>query len=242
MSLPKIATPNFFVELPFSKKELECRPYKVAEDKILLMAAQSKKMNDIANATRNVMNACVVQDGFDVKNIASVDADYLLMRLRAKSVGEKSTLDFQCTNVVDEKVCDTPFTIEIDWQLIKLVDENKEKRIGDIKLGDKVGIKLKPTAFESTLHFDPDAIEIDQNIGILYYSLDNIYDENAVYTRKDFTKEEFSEWVLSLQPEHYDQMVEFIANLPSLVIETSKKCTKCGFEHKIKLDNPLDFF
>lgn len=242
MSLPKIATANFFVELPFSKKEFECRPYLVKEDKILLMAAQERKLEDIAQATRSVINACVIAEGFDAKNLASVDADYLLMRLRAKSVGEKTSLDYQCTNVVNTVVCAEPFKMEIDWRDVKLVDENKDKRLTDIKITDKVGIKLKPTTFESTLHFDANAGEIDQNIGILFYSLDTIYDETTVYTKKDFTKEEFSEWVLNLSTDIYTKLVEYIENLPSLLIEKKHKCTKCGFEHTLKLDNPLDFF
>ena len=88
--LPKIAFQTFFVKLPLSGKELECRSYLVKEDRILLMAAQSEDVKQVAAATRQVMNACVLEPNFDVINLSNIDADFLLLSLRSKSVGEKS--------------------------------------------------------------------------------------------------------------------------------------------------------
>lgn len=238
--LPKIAFQTFFVKLPLSGKELECRSYLVKEDRILLMAAQSEDVKQVAAATRQIMNACVLEPNFDAINLSNIDADFLLLSLRAKSVGEKVVQNFTCQAAKDEKPCNTPFEITIDLRDAKLDGEVEKTKTIEITKG--VGIKLKPTSFESTLNYNPNDSEIDQDIASIYYSLESVYTDETVFTRKDVTFEEFKTWILDLDRVSFKKILDYVSNMPDLVIEKTHKCVNCGTEHHIKMDSLMDFF
>ena len=50
MALPKIELPTHEFEMPSSGKKIRFRPFLVKEQKILLMALEAGKENDIMNA------------------------------------------------------------------------------------------------------------------------------------------------------------------------------------------------
>jgi len=242
MGLPKIATPNFSVILPYSGKTLNCRPYLVKEDKILLMAAQSGDAMEATQAIKDVVNSCVNDDRFDISKLATVDADYLFMNIRAKSVGEQVEIEITCNNEVDGQACGKTFEVPINIKDLKMVDDSANTRNDIVKINKDIGVKMKPTSFKATLEMNPDDNDVDRNINILYNSIESIYDKEDIYTTKDFTKKEFIEWVGDLQTEAFSKMTDYINNLPVLVIEKEAKCPKCGFQHNLKFEDTMSFF
>lgn len=241
--LPTFSLPTFFLTLPETKKKLECRPYLVKEDKILLMAAQDGSIKEINNATRQVINNCVLNEpGFDAKNVSNNDVDYLFLHLRAKSVGEKVKQEFECMEIKDEKPCGNKFEVEFDLKDVQLI-ESDNKQPNDIKLFDgSIGIKLNPIPFKATLEYDPDGSIIDTNANILYHSLECVYDKDKIYTSKDFDKPTFHDWIMNMDKKSYDKLELWIENQPSLKLSKTHVCEKCGHEHKMEFDNPMDFF
>lgn len=237
--LPKIAIPTFTVTLPISKKKLTCRPYLVKEDKILLMAAQNiSDQSNIARATRDVINACVMENNFDVANYCAIDADFLLMNLRAKSVNDKVELEITC----NENSCGHKFNASVAIADLKLVDSFPDRK-DKIMLSGDVGVKMKPMSFEVMLE---DASKrqnlIDTNIDIIFHSIDCIFDKDKIWTPKEFTKEEFVEWIEGLSGKNMEQMVRYIEQSPKLVLEKEAKCPKCGYNHLLKYEDPISFF
>lgn len=241
MPLPKIALPTFKLELPLSKMKLECRPYLVKEDKILLMAAQDRSPSAVAQATRNVINACVVDPMmFDASDLPSQDADYLLMNIRSKSVGETVQVEVPCkANSPQDNECDNMLSVNLNLKDIILVGELPEAKID---LGEGVGVKMKPTTFRATLDVSGTDNEIDNNIAILYNSIESIYQKDDVYTTKDFTMKEFKEWVGELETGKFVKMVDYVNNLPSLRLEKKTVCSKCNKDHVIRYEDPMLFF
>ena len=162
--LPNIIVPTFKVELPISKKKLECRPYLVKEDKILLMAAQDiENKSAISTATRQVINACVLEDNFDVMNLSAIDADYLFVHVRAKSVGETVDLDITCNKETNGKTCGHTFKVPVSLNDLKIEGEEPENKI---QINKDVGIKMKPTSFSAVLNSVNFTTEIENNINI----------------------------------------------------------------------------
>src|SRR5690606_18520820 len=140
--LPDIVLPKFELTLPITKETLECRPYWVKEDKILLMAAQSGNLKEISSATRQIINNCVLsQENFDCKDYPSIDVDYLFMNLRSKSVGESTELEMTCQQDHNGEVCGQDFTLNVRIDNVKLVDEIGDKRNFKIQLkGTNLGV------------------------------------------------------------------------------------------------------
>lgn len=243
MELPVIAQPTFPATLPLSGKTLTCRPYLVAEDKILLMAAQESTASAIANATRNVINACVLDSGFDCAKEASVDVDWLLMKLRSHSVGEKVDVEITCNNTNEKgESCGHMFEVPIVFSGVDLHPSKEAGAEKKIELSKDAGVVLKPTTFQATIDTSTADNEIDRNISILYNSIKSIYDKESTMKASDVPLKDFAAWCEKLPTNKFNEMVDYIENLPSLFLETKAKCPKCDYEHVLKFEEPMDFF
>ena len=52
MPLPTIETPTYELKVPSSGKKIKYRPFLVKEEKILIIALESKDQNEITNAVK----------------------------------------------------------------------------------------------------------------------------------------------------------------------------------------------
>ena len=77
MQLPKLNTPTYQLKIPSTGQMLQYRPFLVKEEKILLMAQESGKSDDVARATIQIINACLF-DKIDASKIPVFDAEYIL--------------------------------------------------------------------------------------------------------------------------------------------------------------------
>ena len=59
MGLPTIAVPEYTLTIPSSGKEVKYRPFLVKEEKILLLAMESEKTEEIITATKTIIENCV---------------------------------------------------------------------------------------------------------------------------------------------------------------------------------------
>ena len=91
MALPKVETPRYECTLASQDLQVQYRPFLVKEEKVLLMAMESKDNNEILNATKDVLNACTYNK-IDVEKLPMFDIEYLLLQIRSKSVGEVAKL------------------------------------------------------------------------------------------------------------------------------------------------------
>ena len=89
MALPIIETPRYELTLPSQDIKVQYRPFLVKEEKILLMAMESKDNNEIVNATKNILRACTFEK-LDIEKLPMFDIEYILLQVRSKSVGEIS--------------------------------------------------------------------------------------------------------------------------------------------------------
>ena len=59
MALPKVALPTYELEIPSNGKKLKYRPFVVKEEKLLLLALESKDDKQIEDATRILLKNCI---------------------------------------------------------------------------------------------------------------------------------------------------------------------------------------
>ena len=57
MALPKLETPTHELELPSTGEKIKYRPFLVKEQKILMMAQESKVDSEIANSITDLVTA-----------------------------------------------------------------------------------------------------------------------------------------------------------------------------------------
>ena len=86
MPLPTIETPTYELKLPSSNKKVKYRPFLVKEEKILIIALESKNQNEITNAVTDVLKKCILTKGVDVDNLPTFDIEFLFLNIRSKSI------------------------------------------------------------------------------------------------------------------------------------------------------------
>ena len=135
MALPTIETPKYHLTIPSTGAILEYRPFLVKEEKVLLIAQEANTQAAMISATKDIIKACTF-NGVDLYSLTMSDLEYILLQIRAKSVGEKSTIRVKCDQ------CDEYVDVDIDLSTVN-VSSDKEKIDNNIQLTDTVGITLK---------------------------------------------------------------------------------------------------
>lgn len=240
MTMLKIDLPIYELKLPSSGKEIRVRPFIVKEEKLLLMAAESDDADEIIKTTMQVINNCFIDEKVDINKLPFFDVDYLIIALRAKSIGEKIDMSFTCNNVVEDKLCKNVFDIPIDISNASIV---KTEGIQDkIDLGGNLSVKMKyPTYSIMKVINDKDS-DIDKKIKVMANCLDAIVQGDKVLTTKDFTKKEAVDFIENLRQEQFIKLEQYVDNFPYFVINLEHKCDKCGYGHTIQYRDFASFF
>ena len=96
MPLPTIETPTYELKVPSSGKKIKYRPFLVKEEKILIIALESKDQNEITNAVKDVLKKCILTRGVKVDDFPTFDIEYIFLNIRAKSIGEDIKITVTC--------------------------------------------------------------------------------------------------------------------------------------------------
>ena len=80
MALPKLGYPTYELELPSTGKPIKYRPFLVKEEKVLLLALDSKDEKQVINAVKDLIKNCVTTR-IKVDTLPSFDLEYLFFVL-----------------------------------------------------------------------------------------------------------------------------------------------------------------
>ncbi len=181
MALPKINTPTYELVVPSTGEEIRYRPFLVKEEKILLMAMESGDNKEIIRAIQDIVKECTY-DKLKLSTMPMFDIEYLFLNIRAKSVGEITTLRLKCPD--DEKT-----TVKVDVNLTEIEVQTDKNHTNKIELTDEMGIMMKYPTIDS---FAGDMSEINASnmLEVISGCIDSIYDKGGeeVFEAKDQTK------------------------------------------------------
>src|SRR4051812_42181551 len=97
MKLPKLDVPVYDLTLTSNNQKVRYRPFRVREEKLLLMALEANNEDDTRKAIRQIINNCVI-DEVDVDELPLFDIEYFFLQLRARSKGEVIAPKYKCRN------------------------------------------------------------------------------------------------------------------------------------------------
>ena len=112
--LNNASLPSYTMKLPVSEITVKFRPFIVREEKLLLIALQSKNINQINDSMRDIIRACT-NNIIDTQKICTADSEYAFLQIRSKSVGEEVKPQITC------QLCGKQSSIKIK------LDENSDK-------------------------------------------------------------------------------------------------------------------
>ena len=236
MALPKLTTPTFELEVPSTDEKIKYRPFLVKEEKILLMAMESKDNAQIINAVKDIVLSCTFEK-VDVSTMPMFDMEYIFLNIRAKSVGEVSKLKLLCPD--DKK---TYADVELDLTEVKVqVDDNHTNKI---ELTDDMGMIMTYPTIDSFLESGIETINANNMLDVIGSCVLQIYENNGekVYQAKDQTKKELTEFIESMNSGQFKKLQSFFDTMPKLKHTIKVKNPKTKKTNDVTLTGLNDFF
>ena len=236
MALPKLTTPTYELEIPSTDEKIKYRPFLVKEEKILMMAMESKSSADITQAVKDIVMECTFSK-VKIDDMPMFDVEYIFLNIRSKSVGEVSKLKLLCPD--DGK---TYADVEVNLSEVKVQvgDDHTNK----IDLGNSMGMIMKYPTIDSFKESGIRDINPSNMLEVISTCILQIYEEDGkkVYDTKDQTKKEVTDWIEQLNSKQFKDVQNFFETMPKLKHEITIKNPKTKKESKIMLNGLNDFF
>ena len=219
MALPKSALPTYELVVPSTSKKIKYRPFVVKEEKLLLLALDTKDDKQIESAIKTLLKNCI-QSRIKVEELTLFDLELIFLNIRAVSVGEQVELQVVCKDDNETKVS---HTLDLnDVEVVYPKDHNKK-----IELSDDMGLIMKYPGYNqfvsgSIIGQSPSADTITE---IIAECVDQIYDKEDVYDSSTTTKKEFVEFVENLTTQQFQKIQKFFETVPRV-------------EHRFVVKNP----
>ena len=237
MALPIIETPRYELTLPSSDVQVQFRPFIVKEEKVLLIAMESKDNNEIINATKDILKACTFE-ALDIDTLPMFDIEYLLLQIRGKSVGEVAKFKVICP---DDKQTPTDVELDLSTVNVQVDDDHTNKVVIDEKR--ELGLVLNyPSLGITKAGFDVNKENVETMFKVVANCIDHIYEGEKTYPAKDSTQKELITFLEGLSQEAFLKIKKFFDTMPQLRHEVEVTNPKTGIVSKVTFKGLQDFF
>lgn len=236
MALPRLnESPQYELVIPSSGETVKYRPFLVKEQKVLLIAYESKDQRQIIDAIMNCIASCLQED-IDVSKLSTFDADYIFTKIRSKSVGEKINVTAKCGE------CDHKSDAEINLENIQLQGDMKPSVI---QLTDNIHLKMKYPSYREFINNDKimtEELRTESVFEMLASCIDSVMTEEENIQLKDEPKEEIERFINSLTGEQFATVRTFVESMPKIILDFEFTCEACNKVNQHRLEGLQDFF
>ena len=232
MSLPSLNTPTYNLTIPSTKQRIKYRPFVVKEEKVLLMALESENDQEIADALKSIINACVTTKDFEFDKLATFDIEYIFLNIRGKSVGEIIDLLLTCP---DDNETEVKVSINIDDIKVKFDKGHSNK----VQISDDLWVEMKYPGLES---FTNPQDNIDDTFKFVASSIDKIYNEEDVWDSSTTTVNELVGFLENMSSKQFSDIQKFFESMPSLKHEVKFTNPNTKVESKYVIEGLSNFF
>ena len=237
MSLPKINTPEYRLNVPSTDEEITYRPFLVKEEKLLLIASETEDEDATYRAIRKIIESCCLTGDINLDKMPLFDMEYIFLNIRAKSVGEVAKLKVTCPD--DEK---TQVDVEVDLTKINVVmDESHDARI---QLTDNIGVlmsypSMATVGMAQQLKKGETTTALFETIANCLYQ---IWEGEEVHDAMDYTMKDKLAFIDSLNHDQFEKIQNFFETMPTLKHEIEVTNPKTKKKSKMTLSGMNDFF
>lgn len=231
MSLPKLETPTYELKLPSTGESVLYRPFLVREHKILLTVQDTEDARELSRIIKELVDVCTFKK-LNIENLAHFDVEYVFMKIRSKSIGEKVDVVVTCG-------CGNKYDASFNIEDLKV--EKPENHKNKIMVTESVGIELGYPDIEVALKIFS-AKNNAEVVDLVIENVKGIFDKDNYWEAKDQSKEELTEFVNSLTKEQFDEIENFFVTAPKIVQIIESDCNKCGTHNTSRLEGLQNFF
>ena len=236
MALPKLTTPTYELEIPSTDEKISYRPFLVKEEKILLMAMESGKNEDIVNAVKQIVSECTFNK-LKIGTMPMFDVEYIFLNIRSKSIGEVSKLKILCP---DDKKTYADIEVNLEEVQVQVDDDHTNK----IELTNDMGIIMTYPTIDSFKDTGIQQVNASNMIDIISSCILQIYENNGekVYEAKDQTQKELTDFIEQMNTEQFKKVQKFFDTMPKLKHKVKVKNPKTKKNSEVELVGLNDFF
>ena len=217
MALPKLKTPTYELELPSTGEKIKYRPFLVKEQKNLMLASESEDETEIQNALANIISECTFGK-IDPYVVPLFDIEFMFLRIRGKSVGEKIELNVLCP---DDNKTRTDITINLeDIDVHMDATHNNE-----ISVTDNITIFMRYPTLKDMSNVTTDTTDVATIFDLIKRCISEIHDKKTVHNRIDISEKEMEEFIDNLPSVIFEDLGEFFNSMPKV-------------QHPVKVTNP----
>lgn len=236
ISLPKIETPTYTLKVPSTEESIEYRPYLVSEEKILMLAMESKSTSEIFRSIKKIISKCTFEK-MNVDQLTTFDVEYIFLNLRARSVGEIVNLNLKCEE------CGAKNEVEINLNEVQVIwpEGSKDNKF---LLNEKIGVEMRWPRLQDTISVNPknESDEMNEGLRIIAKCIKTIYDEDNVYSTDDYSDKEILSFIESLNHSQIEKIQNFLSNIPVVEAKVEFDCLNCRHHNEIVVRGLNNFF
>ena len=217
MALPKLDTPTYELEQPSTGEKIKYRPFLVKEQKTLMMAQESGDDAQVRDALASLITGCTF-DSVDPYKVPIFDVEYLFLRIRGKSVGEKIDLSLLCPDDNETRVDKT----------INLEDIGVNMKVGhtnEVDITDNIKMIMRYPTLNDMTDMNPDTADSEDVFKMIKRCVHEIRDGETIYNRVDMSEKELEEFIDSLTGSQFEGLSDFFNTMPKV-------------QHSIEVTNP----
>ena len=221
MALPKLETQVYELEQPSTGDKIKYRPFLVKEQKTLMMASESGDEKQIRDSLAGIIYSCTFEK-VDPFTIPMFDVEFLFLRIRGKSVGEKIELNLLCPDDGETRVKTN----------LNLEDVGVNQKLGhtsEISITDKIKIIMNyPTLNDMVGMNGNENAGFDEVIDMMKRCIHEVHDGETVHSKIDMSDSDLNEFIESLTNEQFQGLADFFDTMPKVAhsIEVTNPKTK----------------
>ena len=237
MALPKIETPTYELKLPSKDETIAFRPFTVREEKILMIASESEKKDEIYNAITRMIDACTFNKIECIK-LPLFDIEYIFLQIRSKSVGEVAKFRVVCPDDLE-----TYAEIEVDISKVEVqVDDDHTNKVVLDESRNLGVVFAYPTMGVTKVANDITNAKTKDIFEIIYSCVDHIFEGEKIYPAKDTSKDDMVEFFDSISQENLVDIKKFFDTMPQLKHTTEVENPKTKVVSTVTFRGLSDFF
>ena len=216
MALPQLNTATYELELPSTGETIKYRPFLVKEQKILMLAQESEDDKQIERAFSDIISTCTFEE-LSPYEMPLFDIEYVFLKLRGKSVGEKITVNVLCPD--DEK---TRVDIDIDLKDVGVL--MSDDHTNEIELTKDIKLIMKYPTLSDMTGFSEKG-EVLSIFEMIKNCIQEIHSGKEIYNSVDISSKEMDEFIGNMSTQNFEEVSKFFETMPKL-------------QHVIKIKNP----
>jgi hypothetical protein len=235
MALPKLQSQVYELEQPSTGEKIKYRPFLVKEQKVLMMASESGDEKQIRDSLAGIISSCTFEK-VDPFNVPMFDVEFLFLRIRGKSVGEKIELNLLCPDDGETRVKTT----------LNLEDVGVSQKLGhtsEISITDKIKIIMRyPTLNDMVGMSGEKEAGFDEVLSMMKRCIHEVHDEETVHSKVDMSESDLTEFIESLTTEQFQGLADFFDTMPKVAHSIDVTNPKTKKKGEVVIEGIQSFF